>query len=104
MFVFFLLQIMDHISDTDPWNQSGEQRGWKTHTLWNQWHCMIPYLSKSLILPLTLVAVVAWDRLCLFLQVLVKTITILCTLTTAVICLVQTTSGKCLTGQHISTL
>lgn len=33
---------MDHVSDSDLWNQSGEQRGWKTHTLWDQWHCMIP--------------------------------------------------------------
>lgn len=45
---------MDHVSDTDLWNQSGEQRGWKTHTLWDQWHCTIPlYLSKSLIISLT---------------------------------------------------
>lgn len=37
-------------------------------------------------------------------QAPVKTTTILCTLTTPAICSVQTTSGKCLTGPHISTL
>lgn len=55
-----------------------------------------------------MVAGAAWDRLCLddlsFLQVLVKTITILCTLTTTVICSLQPTSGNCLTGRHISKL
>ncbi|TWW67399.1 Interferon regulatory factor 2 [Takifugu flavidus] len=33
------IRIMDHVSNTGLWNQSGEQRGWKTHTLWDQWHC-----------------------------------------------------------------
>lgn len=96
---------MDHVSDTDLWNQSGEQQGWKTHTLWDQWHCMTPlHLSKSLIM----VTVAAWDRFWLddlfFPQVLVKTLTILCTRSTTVVCLAQTTSGNCLTGPHISNL
>ncbi|XP_056881193.1 interferon regulatory factor 1a isoform X3 [Takifugu flavidus] len=34
-----VFNIMDHVSNTGLWNQSGEQRGWKTHTLWDQWHC-----------------------------------------------------------------
>uniref|UniRef100_H3CGD5 Interferon regulatory factor 1a n=1 Tax=Tetraodon nigroviridis TaxID=99883 RepID=H3CGD5_TETNG len=29
-----VFNIMDHVSDTDVWNQNGEQPGWKTHTLW----------------------------------------------------------------------
>lgn len=50
----FLLQIMDHVSNTDLWSQSGEQRGWKTYTQWDQWHCTILlFLSRSLIISLT---------------------------------------------------
>lgn len=41
---FCLLQLMDHFSNTELWNQTGEQRGWRKHTLWDQWHCTALYL------------------------------------------------------------
>ncbi|KAF3686259.1 Interferon regulatory factor 1 [Channa argus] len=34
-----VFKLMDHLSNTDPWSQTGEQRGWRTHTLWDHWHC-----------------------------------------------------------------
>ncbi|XP_031170336.1 interferon regulatory factor 1-like isoform X1 [Sander lucioperca] len=34
-----VFKLMDHLSNTDVWNQTGEQRGWRTHTLWDHWHC-----------------------------------------------------------------
>ncbi|KAM9410454.1 interferon regulatory factor 1-like [Pholidichthys leucotaenia] len=34
-----VLKLMDHLSSTDLWNQAGEQRGWRTHSLWDHWHC-----------------------------------------------------------------
>ncbi|XP_059211824.1 interferon regulatory factor 1a [Centropristis striata] len=33
-----VFKLMDHLSSTDVWNQT-EQRGWRTHTLWDHWHC-----------------------------------------------------------------
>lgn len=38
-----LLQLMDHFTSTDLWNQTGEQRGWRTQTLWDQWQCTSLY-------------------------------------------------------------
>lgn len=34
-----VFKLMDHLSNSDLWNPTGEQRGWRTHTLWDQWHC-----------------------------------------------------------------
>ncbi|XP_042364528.1 interferon regulatory factor 1-like [Plectropomus leopardus] len=34
-----VFKLMDHLSNADVWNQTGEQRGWRTHTLWDHWHC-----------------------------------------------------------------
>ncbi|XP_069549881.1 interferon regulatory factor 1-like [Brachyistius frenatus] len=34
-----VFKLMDHLSNADLWNQTAEQRGWKTHTLWDHWHC-----------------------------------------------------------------
>ncbi|XP_060924818.1 interferon regulatory factor 1-like [Limanda limanda] len=34
-----VFKLMDHLSNADLWNQSGEQRKWRTHTLWDHWHC-----------------------------------------------------------------
>ncbi|XP_042272101.1 interferon regulatory factor 2-like [Thunnus maccoyii] len=34
-----VFKLMDHLSNADLWNQTGEQRGWRTHTLWDHWHC-----------------------------------------------------------------
>lgn len=34
-----VFKLMDHLSNADLWNQTGEQRGWRAHTLWDQWHC-----------------------------------------------------------------
>lgn len=34
-----VFKLMDHFSNNDLWNQTLEQRGWRTHTLWDQWHC-----------------------------------------------------------------
>uniref|UniRef100_A0A3Q0QQF0 IRF tryptophan pentad repeat domain-containing protein n=1 Tax=Amphilophus citrinellus TaxID=61819 RepID=A0A3Q0QQF0_AMPCI len=34
-----VFKLMDHLSNTDLWNQAAEQRGWRTHSLWNHWHC-----------------------------------------------------------------
>ncbi|XP_028257958.1 interferon regulatory factor 1-like [Parambassis ranga] len=34
-----VVKLMDHLSNTDLWNQAGEQRGWKSHPLWDHWHC-----------------------------------------------------------------
>ncbi|XP_070690506.1 interferon regulatory factor 1a isoform X2 [Pempheris klunzingeri] len=34
-----VFKMMDHLSNADLWNQTGEQRGWRTHTLWDHWHC-----------------------------------------------------------------
>uniref|UniRef100_A0A3P8VTJ4 Interferon regulatory factor 1-like n=1 Tax=Cynoglossus semilaevis TaxID=244447 RepID=A0A3P8VTJ4_CYNSE len=31
--------LVDHLNNSDLWNQSGEQRKWRTHTLWDQWNC-----------------------------------------------------------------
>ncbi|CAN9506923.1 unnamed protein product [Ophioblennius macclurei] len=33
-----VFKLMDHLSSTDLWNQTGEQRGWRAHTLWDHWH------------------------------------------------------------------
>ncbi|KAM4602681.1 interferon regulatory factor 1-like [Polymixia lowei] len=32
-------KLVDHLSSTELWDQGGEQRGWRTHTLWDHWHC-----------------------------------------------------------------
>ncbi|KAM9765804.1 interferon regulatory factor 1-like [Menidia menidia] len=45
-----VFKLMDHLSGADLWNQTGEQRGWKTHTLWDQWQCTgddNPYLPHN---------------------------------------------------------
>ncbi|XP_022064862.1 interferon regulatory factor 1a [Acanthochromis polyacanthus] len=34
-----VFKLMDHLSNADLWNQTAEQRGWRTHTLWDHWHC-----------------------------------------------------------------
>ncbi|XP_039866572.1 interferon regulatory factor 1a [Simochromis diagramma] len=34
-----VFKLMDHLNNTELWNQTGEQRGWRTHNLWNHWHC-----------------------------------------------------------------
>lgn len=34
---FWFMQLMDHLSSTDLWNQTGEQKGWRTNTVWDQW-------------------------------------------------------------------
>ncbi|KAM3625336.1 uncharacterized protein V6R79_010506 [Siganus canaliculatus] len=34
-----VFKLMDHLSSADLWNQTGEQRGWRTQTLWDQWQC-----------------------------------------------------------------
>ncbi|XP_032377768.1 interferon regulatory factor 2 isoform X2 [Etheostoma spectabile] len=34
-----VFKLMDHLSNTDVWNLTGEQRGWRTHTLWDHWQC-----------------------------------------------------------------
>lgn len=34
-----VFKLMDHFSSTELWNQTGEQRGWRPHTLWDQWQC-----------------------------------------------------------------
>nr|XP_029134659.1 uncharacterized protein LOC109997947 [Labrus bergylta] len=31
-------KLMDHLSSSDHWNQIEEQKGWRTHTLWDHWH------------------------------------------------------------------
>ncbi|XP_010794711.1 interferon regulatory factor 1-like [Notothenia coriiceps] len=33
-----VFKLMDHLNNTDVWNQSEEQREWRTHTLWDHWH------------------------------------------------------------------
>uniref|UniRef100_A0A3B3YD45 IRF tryptophan pentad repeat domain-containing protein n=1 Tax=Poecilia mexicana TaxID=48701 RepID=A0A3B3YD45_9TELE len=32
-------ELMDHLGSTDLWNQTWEQRGWRTHTQWEQPQC-----------------------------------------------------------------
>ncbi|XP_007559133.1 interferon regulatory factor 1-like [Poecilia formosa] len=32
-------KLMDHLGSTDLWNQTWEQRGWRTHTQWEQPQC-----------------------------------------------------------------
>ncbi|XP_074523153.1 uncharacterized protein LOC141788194 [Halichoeres trimaculatus] len=32
-----VFKLMDHLGSTDLWNQTGEQKGWRTHTLWDHW-------------------------------------------------------------------
>ncbi|XP_024909417.1 interferon regulatory factor 1-like isoform X2 [Cynoglossus semilaevis] len=34
-----VFKLVDHLNNSDLWNQSGEQRKWRTHTLWDQWNC-----------------------------------------------------------------
>nr|XP_040052053.1 interferon regulatory factor 1-like [Gasterosteus aculeatus aculeatus] len=34
-----VFKLMEHLSNSDVWNQAGEQRGWRTHPLWDHWHC-----------------------------------------------------------------
>ncbi|XP_058485962.1 interferon regulatory factor 1a [Solea solea] len=34
-----VFKLMDHLNSTDLWNQTGEQKKWRTHTLWDHWHC-----------------------------------------------------------------
>ncbi|XP_071377684.1 interferon regulatory factor 1a [Centroberyx affinis] len=34
-----VFKLVDHLSSTELWNQTGEQRGWRAHTLWDHWHC-----------------------------------------------------------------
>ncbi|XP_068597951.1 interferon regulatory factor 1-like isoform X2 [Brachionichthys hirsutus] len=33
-----VLKLMDHFTNADLWNQPEEQRGWRTHSLFDQWH------------------------------------------------------------------
>ncbi|XP_076012069.1 interferon regulatory factor 1-like [Genypterus blacodes] len=33
-----VFKLMDHLSCADLWNQPAEQKGWRTHTLWDHWH------------------------------------------------------------------
>ncbi|XP_056268665.1 interferon regulatory factor 2-like [Pseudoliparis swirei] len=34
-----VFKLMDRFSNADVWNQTGEQRGRRAHTLWDHWHC-----------------------------------------------------------------
>ncbi|XP_061566861.1 interferon regulatory factor 1-like [Cololabis saira] len=34
-----VFKLVEHIGSMDLWNQTGEQRGWRTHARWDQWHC-----------------------------------------------------------------
>ncbi|XP_041649116.1 interferon regulatory factor 1a [Cheilinus undulatus] len=33
-----VFKLMDHLSNNEHWNQSVEQKGWRTHALWDHWH------------------------------------------------------------------
>ncbi|KAM9860573.1 interferon regulatory factor 1-like [Aulostomus maculatus] len=34
-----VFKLMDQLNSADIWNQTGCQRGWRTHTLWDHCHC-----------------------------------------------------------------
>ncbi|XP_035484260.1 interferon regulatory factor 1a [Scophthalmus maximus] len=34
-----VFKLMEHLNNADLWNPTGEQRKWRTHTLWDHWHC-----------------------------------------------------------------
>ncbi|XP_029354107.1 interferon regulatory factor 1-like [Echeneis naucrates] len=34
-----VFKLVDHLGNADLWNQTGEQRRWRAHTLWDHWHC-----------------------------------------------------------------
>ncbi|RVE74711.1 hypothetical protein OJAV_G00024670 [Oryzias javanicus] len=34
-----VFKLMEHFSTQDLWNQTGEQKGWRQHNIWNQWPC-----------------------------------------------------------------
>lgn len=42
---------MNHVDEAEHWNQTGEQRGWRRQTLWDQWQsttlCMCVYLCVN---------------------------------------------------------
>uniref|UniRef100_A0A8C7WY53 IRF tryptophan pentad repeat domain-containing protein n=1 Tax=Oryzias sinensis TaxID=183150 RepID=A0A8C7WY53_9TELE len=34
-----VFKLVEHFSNQDLWNQTGDQKGWRQHNLWNQWPC-----------------------------------------------------------------
>ncbi|XP_017274177.1 interferon regulatory factor 2-like isoform X1 [Kryptolebias marmoratus] len=41
-------KLIDHLSGADLWSQTWEQRGWRTHTVWDPSHCAVDENQYSL--------------------------------------------------------